>query len=193
MPLLHLALRLAAMRPIPAMISSLLPHLRASLGVALLPLALAACGGALQTRTTDDGADANAAAPSDDAGFDASPDGTLLDGTVLDDASTSPDAGDSSAISQEASIDAASDASAYAASDANTDADAPTSDSSTSSESGLSDAAPTIDGSIWACTSGEPCQYSAVGLPWGCYDGGVCSWVCSCEEDDTSFCELGCP
>ena len=71
---------------------------------------------------TDAGADADASAPSNDAGLDATPDGTLLDGNVLDDASTSADAADSSAASEDASSDAASDVTTDAASDATTDA-----------------------------------------------------------------------
>jgi hypothetical protein len=67
-------------------------RLRAFLCAPFVPLGLmlTACGASLVTPTTDAGAAASL--PSTDAGRDAPSDGTLLDGSVLDDGSTTADA-----------------------------------------------------------------------------------------------------
>jgi hypothetical protein len=106
------------------MTPSSLSRLRTSLVIALAPFAIAACDGTLGTPTADAGADANASLPSNDAGLDSTQDGTLLDGNVLNDASTPADATDALPAPDDASSDASSDTGSDASGDATSDANA---------------------------------------------------------------------
>ena len=83
---------------------------RAALRVALVPLALAACGSSLVTPATDTGQDAAASLPSADGGLYATPYGTVLDSNVFeDDAAASTDA---SHAFNDATSDSSTDANA---------------------------------------------------------------------------------